>query len=67
MFVVLQCWENIRKETEGFDRLPVSERVARTMRNAGVAVTVTSLTDIVAFAVGAVTVRIIYKYIVFKT
>ena len=37
-------------------RLPLPERVGRAMQHAGVAVTVTSVTDVFAFGVGTVTV-----------
>ena len=65
MFVIVQCWNNLESAHERsssssssspFSSLPLSERMGRTMRHAGVAVTVTSLTDVFAFGVGAVTV-----------
>lgn len=60
MFVLLQCWENLAAKEKGNraggDSASLEERIGRTMRHAGVAVTVTSLTDVCAFAVGAVTV-----------
>ncbi|XP_037081976.1 NPC intracellular cholesterol transporter 1-like [Pollicipes pollicipes] len=53
MFVILQCWEMLTPD----ERLrPLEERVGRTLQHAGVSITVTSLTDFVAFAIGASTV-----------
>ena len=51
MFVIAQCYENIRDKTLSF-----SEKFGLTMQQAGVAITITSLTDIVAFAVGGTTI-----------
>ncbi|XP_050730487.1 patched domain-containing protein 3-like [Eriocheir sinensis] len=48
MFVIMAAWE-----AEGGKDL--SRRAGRAMRHAGVAITVTSLTDVTAFAVGATT------------
>ena len=53
MFVILQCFNNQEKSRTTDD---LGERVGNTMRHAGVAITVTSATDMVAFAVGSVTV-----------
>ena len=54
MFVIMQCWENVGKDPTNKD-LPTSEKVGLSLRHAGVSITVTSLTDIFAFGVGAVT------------
>jgi hypothetical protein len=48
--------DNLRKEDKTMD---VPERLGRTLRQAGVSITVTSLTDIVAFAIGTLTVSIL--------
>jgi hypothetical protein len=53
MFVIMQCW-NCLTPTER--KLPFPARFGKTMERAGVAITVTSLTDVVAFGVGGVTV-----------
>ena len=53
MFVIVQSFENLGPETKS---LPIAERIALTMKHAGVAVTVTSVTDVLAFGIGATTV-----------
>ena len=53
MFVIVQALENLSEEDK---KKPIPERIGLTMKSAGVAITVTSLTDILAFAAGAVTV-----------
>ena len=52
MFVIMEAWKHTEKVTPGIDLV---ERTALTMKQAGVAITVTSITDAVAFAVGATT------------
>ena len=54
MFVIVQCYYNLSPEDQKKD---MAERMGLTMRHAGVAITVTSLTDVFAFGIGAVTVR----------
>ena len=55
MFVVIQCFNNLPEEqTLGRS---LKDRIALTMQHAGVAITVTSVTDVLAFGVGAITVR----------
>lgn len=53
MFVIVQCWNNLNKE-DMKRSLPV--RIGITMKHAGVSITITSVTDFAAFAVGATTV-----------
>ena len=54
MFVVIQCFNNLPEEqTLGRS---LKDRIALTMQHAGVAITVTSVTDVLAFGVGAITV-----------
>ena len=53
MFVIMQAFENLTEE-EREQELGV--RFGRTMRHAGVAITITSVTDLLAFAIGATTV-----------
>lgn len=53
MFVIMACWEELTKEQK---KLPVSERIGLMLKHAGVSITVTSVTDILAFIIGASTV-----------
>ena len=55
MFVIVQSWENVVEETKDQD-LDLHEKIGRMLGHAGVSITVTSFTDILAFAVGASTV-----------
>ena len=54
MFVIMQCWENVVRDPTSKE-LPTPEKVGLSLRHAGVSITVTSLTDIFAFAAGALT------------
>ena len=54
MFVIMQCFENLSPEERDLSNIPAS--ISLTMRRAGVAVTVTSLTDFMVFAIGSTTV-----------
>ena len=61
MFVIVQCWYNLEEEeTKG---KTLDEKIGLTMKHAGVAITVTSITDVFAFGVGAVTVRIDFLFV----
>ena len=51
MFVIVQCFENVKEKKLSFE-----DKFGVTMQHAGVAITITSMTDIVAFAVGGTTV-----------
>ena len=53
MFVIMQSWENLTGEEKQHDLIT---RFGITMRHAGVAVTITSVTDLFAFAIGATSV-----------
>ncbi|KAF2346973.1 Protein patched/dispatched [Trinorchestia longiramus] len=53
MFVIMQAWNNLSKEEQ---QQPLNVRVGYTMKHAGASITVTSATDIVAFAIGSMTV-----------
>ena len=54
MFVLVQCWENVSRDSASGTTLAV--RLAGALSHAGVSITVTTATDILAFGVGAVTV-----------
>ena len=51
MFVIVQCFENLKDQ-----KLEPLERFGHTLKHAGVSITITSITDIAAFAVGGTTV-----------
>lgn len=53
IFVMMACY---RKIHDTHANLPLAERMGLTLKHAGASITVTSLTDIVAFAVGSFTV-----------
>lgn len=53
MFVVIEAWKNLSPEERA---LSVPNKIATALKQAGVSVTVTSVTDMVAFGVGASTV-----------
>ena len=56
MFVIVTCLHQASTEET------VEVRVGRALRHAATSVTVTTLTDVLAFSVGAVTVRYIYNH-----
>ena len=51
MFVTTQSFQNVDSGPGG--ALPLEERFGLTMKHAGVAITITSVTDLLAFGVGA--------------
>ena len=54
---ILQSLSNVKRRPElASAALTSDQRIAHALRHAGVAVTVTSVTDVFAFACGAVTV-----------
>lgn len=53
MFVIIQAWESLTEEEKKKD---TKEKIGCMLKHAGVSITVTSITDIVAFAVGASTI-----------
>lgn len=53
MFVLMACWDDLTEEQK---RLPLHERVGLMLKHGGVSITVTSVTDILAFIVGSSTV-----------
>ena len=52
MFVIMQCYDNLGKEKT----TDVERNIALTLKHAGVAITVTSITDFIVFALGGTTV-----------
>jgi len=55
MFVIMECWYNLSSDPT-LAAMSIPERMGRTMRHAGVSVTVTSITDVFAFGIGACTI-----------
>lgn len=53
MFVLMACWDDLSVAQK---RLPLHERIGLMLKHGGVSITVTSVTDILAFIVGASTV-----------
>ena len=53
MFVIVQCLDNIEDEEETRE---LEEKIGLTMKRAGISITVTSLTDVLAFGIGSITV-----------
>ncbi|XP_005098950.1 protein patched homolog 1 isoform X2 [Aplysia californica] len=53
MFVIMGALNNLRPDEQGYD---IPHKMADVLRHAGVSITVTSLTDFVAFMIGATTI-----------
>jgi Niemann-Pick C1 protein len=53
MFVIVQCYSTLTKSEK---QLSLEERFGKTMEHAGVAITITSFTDVIAFGIGGTTV-----------
>jgi Niemann-Pick C1 protein len=53
IFVIMASFRKINEEQQA---LSLEEKIAKTMQKAGASITVTSLTDFIAFAVGATTI-----------
>lgn len=53
MFVIMQSWETLTPQEK---TLGLVERFGLTMKHAGAAITVTSVTDVIAFGIGGLTV-----------
>nr|CAI5819257.1 unnamed protein product [Callosobruchus analis] len=53
MFVILACWEELSEEEK---KLPVHEKVGMMLKHAGVSISITSLTDVIAFLIGSSTI-----------
>lgn len=57
MFVIIEAWNNL---TALQKRKDLKVKIAIAMQHAGVSITVTSITDFVAFAIGASSVSNLY-------
>lgn len=53
MFVIMQAWNNL---TEDEKKLTINERIGLALKHAGVSITITSITNFAAFAIGSGTV-----------
>ncbi|CAH0560340.1 unnamed protein product [Brassicogethes aeneus] len=53
MFVILACWNEMDEKTR---HLTIPERIGIMLKHAGVSITVTSITDVVAFIIGSSTI-----------
>ncbi len=56
MFVIVQAWNRLGERQPLTSKAQIPDQLSKTMRNSGVAVTITSVTDFLAFAVGGTTV-----------
>ena len=63
MFVIMQSLDNLGPNERKANNIP--QNIGQTMKHAGVAITVTSMTDIVVFAVGSSTVSSMHIAAVF--
>lgn len=54
MFVIMACWDDL---TDDQKKLPAPERTGLMLKHGGVSITVTSVTDILAFIIGSSTVN----------
>ena len=53
MFVIVQSWDTLSPKDQ---TLSLQDRFGKTLSHSGVAITITSITDVVAFAIGGTTV-----------
>ena len=56
MFVIVQSHINLEQNDPSWKKRPIDELVGETLKHAGVAITITSITDLLVFIVGASTV-----------
>ena len=61
MFVIVQCWDTLEDKRKSrpqshLNYLDIHDRLGETLSHAGVAITITSITDIIAFGIGGLTV-----------
>lgn len=55
MFVITACWEQLKLE----EKSPLEQKIGYMLKHAGVSITVTTVTDVMAFLIGASTVCIL--------
>ena len=56
MFVIVQCLKNIESTAKDPASIGLREKIGLTMKTSGVAITLTSVTDIMAFIAGSFTI-----------
>merc|ERR1719238_730647 len=56
MFVIVQSHINLEQSDPSWKKRPIEDLVGETLKHAGVAITVTSITDLLVFLIGASTV-----------
>ena len=56
IFVIMACWRKVQSECQDGEQL--SKKIGLMLQHAGVSISITSLTDIVAFLVGGSTVSL---------
>jgi Niemann-Pick C1 protein len=66
MFVIVQAWDRLSLKKLLLNKDQIEGQLGLTLKNSGVAITVTSLTDFLAFAVGGTTVSILINIINFS-
>ena len=54
-FVMMAAWDEVMSHEKNLKK-PLAERIAMTLSHAGAAISITSLTDVMAFIIGASTV-----------
>lgn len=63
IFVMMACW---RQTQAKYYHQTIPQKMALMLQHAGASVTVTSFTDVVAFTIGASTVRLNYLRVVLE-
>ncbi|XP_057666401.1 protein patched homolog 1-like isoform X1 [Diorhabda carinulata] len=53
IFVIMACWEELSMEEK---KLSIPERIGLTLKHAGVSITITSTTDVIAFIISSSTI-----------
>lgn len=60
MFVIVTAWESLEPH---YQSQPIPNRMAVAIQHAGISILVTSVTDVLAFGVGATTVSLLLLYL----
>ena len=59
MFVISQCWSNMQKDPSN-TKLSLPDQMGVILKHAGVSITITTVTDVFAFSVGALCVSFLF-------